>query len=437
MRTHESAGPSRDSASSSPARSSRPRTLDGLQSTLGNAVTTRLITVSRMMTPEAFRESTSTRMPRGRSRITEVDAALAAFQRIPEDDPRARSFALRAVIDACRTYTSRKPADGSRVAGTEELARQAAQARTELDLESVYRGLLEEIDLLLAQNLHTMEQTDQAHMTAQSIPADRFHTMMSGYVEQLGGLRSDDTLPEETRAVIGELMAVVPLVKVLQYPWTGRPGMKLDAAAEGQDQSYSFNVGTQAPGGTPFLLGHIAHELTHVAAHQAFGSSPAMELVESGATVKQVAALAEERRKTLEGLQSALHENAGFTAPQYQLLDEKLSYGAQPGKLESYAIGLAGAGRITEEQKKRLMSWGEAAGAASGTLVEYDTVLNQMLVYLHMWGISEKNPFYVRLLAASGAARTRRDNARGNRSGSGDGETDRGEGGEGSASGTA
>ncbi|MEV0575537.1 hypothetical protein [Streptomyces sp. NPDC050392] len=417
MRTHESAGPTPRPATASTPRTNRPRTLDGLQSTLGNAATTQLITVSRMMTPEAFKESTSTRTPRGRSEITKVDRALEAFQQVPEDNQRARLFALKEVINACSAYTAHKPAGGVRVAGTEQLSQQAEQARLELDLESVYRGLLTDIDHQLAEGLSTIDTTEQAHHTAQLIPAKRFHTMMSGYVQQLGALRGDATMADETRAVIGEVMAVVPMVKVLQYPWTGRPGMKLNPPEEGEDPSYAFNVGTQAPGGTPYLLGHIAHELTHVAANQAFGSSPAMELVESGASVAEVAALAGERKRTLEELRSLLGRSEEFTGPQHQLLDEKLDYGAMPGKLESYALSLGRAKRITSDQQALLISYGEAAGDASGTLVEYDTVVNQMLVYLHMWGISQEHPFHVRLLAASGQARGRRDSSRARREG--------------------
>lgn len=251
MRTHESAGPSPDSVSASPARRHRPGTLDRLQSTLGNAATAQLITVSRMMTPEAFKDSTSTRMPRGRSEITKVDRALEAFQQVPQDDQRAQLFALKDVIDACSAYTSHKTEGGVRVTGTQELSRQAEQARIELDLESVYRGLITEIDQLQAEDRDTMVPTDQAHRTAQLIPAERFHTMMSGYVQQLDALRAHPTLPAETRTVIGELMTVVPLVTVLQYPWSSMPGMKLNPPVEGEDPSFSFGVATQAPGGTP------------------------------------------------------------------------------------------------------------------------------------------------------------------------------------------
>ena len=45
-------------------------------------------------------------------------------------------------------------------------------------------------------------------------------------------------------------------------------------------------------------------------------------------------------------------------------------------------------------------------------MVEYDTVLNQMLVYLELWGISSDNAFYVRLRRAAQAALDYRNAAR-------------------------
>lgn len=149
-----------------------------------------------------------------------------------------------------------------------------------------------------------------------------------------------------------------------------------------------------------------------MAAHQAFGSSPVMELVQSGATDEEVAALAAERKQSLADLKAALTGNPEFDEFQQSMLKEKLVYGGQPQKLEMYASSFAAAKKISAEQKERLVGWGKAAGDASGTLVEYDTVLNQMLIYLHMWQTSQDNPFYVLLRAAARTAYDRRSSAR-------------------------
>lgn len=146
-------------------------------------------------------------------------------------------------------------------------------------------------------------------------------------------------------------MAVVGLVTVKQYPRGGMPGMKLTSAAD-QDPAFTFNVDTQARGGSSFMLGHVAHELTHVAAHQAFGSSPVMELVRAGATDAQVTALAEERRDALARLRRTLEGGAGFSDFQQRMLEEKLGYGGESGKLKKYADSFAAAGKITPSSRR-------------------------------------------------------------------------------------
>ncbi|MYQ42399.1 hypothetical protein B046DRAFT_05823 [Streptomyces sp. LamerLS-316] len=417
MRTHEVAGQTHDTPQVTAARSrSGPRSPGSFQGTAGNAVVARMVTVSRMMTEDQFTQGTGGTSRRDRSQITKVDGALAAFYALPDTRPGARLLALKDIVSACGDYVAHKGGAGSRVAGTNRLGDQARAAQGQLDPEGVFRDLLTVIDRTMEEGKHPgldlRDPAGEALRASQSLPAPRFDAMMRDFVRKLGALREDETLPEETRSVIGELMAVVPLVTVMQYPQGGKGGMKLDPAAAEDDPAFTFNVDTQVRGGTSFLLGHIAHELTHVAAHQAFGSSPVMELVQSGATDQEVAALARERQQTLAELKAALAGSAEFDDFQRDMLEEKLVYGAQPLKLELYASTFEKAGKITAAQKERLVGWGTAAGNASGTLVEYDTVLNQMLIYLHMWRTSQDNPFYVLLRKAAQAAFDRRSRAR-------------------------
>ncbi|MEV1082696.1 hypothetical protein AB0I98_31460 [Streptomyces sp. NPDC050211] len=375
----------------------------------------RRLPVSAMMTEREFKQSTAAPGLRSSSRIADIDEELRAFHALPGSRQGARLLALKAIAESSRAYVAHKQGEGSRVEGAQRLAQQAEAAMQQLNPENVFRDLLTEIDDALREgknpDLDRRSPAGEAQKAAQAVPSDRFHAMMSDYVHKLGRLRDDRTLPAETRAVIEELMAVEPLVTVMQYPRGGMPGIKLNST--GDSAEYTFNVDPQVRGGTSFLLGHIAHEFTHVVAHQAFGSSPVMELVRSGATDAEVGALAAERRRTLNDLKTALAGDREFSEFQQEMLQEKLVYGAQPRTLERYAHNFERSGKITTAQKERLVGWGEAAGNASGTLVEYDTVLNQMLIYLHMWQISQNNPFYVRLRAAAQAAYERRSDARG------------------------
>ncbi|MFD4792547.1 hypothetical protein [Streptomyces anulatus] len=393
-----------------------PRTPGSLQATLGNTAVTRMITVSRMMTEDEFKQSSKrTGGKRNASEISKVDEALRAFYALPDAGEAARWYALRDIVRACEAYVSHKPEGGRRVAGVERLKGEAEGAQAELDASAVFRGLLTEVDRMVTANedpdMDVRLPAGEAQKASQKMSGPAFTTLVDGLIRDLGELRGNEGLPGETRAVIDELMAVVGLVTVKQYPRGGMPGMKLTSAAD-QDPAFTFNVDTQARGGTSFMLGHVAHELTHVAAHQAFGSSPVMELVRAGATDAQVTALAEERRDALAGLRRALGGGAGFSDFQQRMLEEKLVYGGAGGKLKKYADSFAAAGKITPEQQAQLIAWDAAAGPASGTLVEYDTVINQMLVYLHLWETDQNHPFYVELRAAAQVAFDRRSQAR-------------------------
>ncbi|MEU1299248.1 hypothetical protein [Streptomyces shenzhenensis] len=392
-----------------------PVDVEALPAPPATAPRPRPLPVSAMMTEREFKQSTAAPGLRSSSRIADIDEELRAFHALPGSRQGARLLALKAIAESSRAYVAHKQGEGSRVEGTQRLAQQAEAAMRQLNPENVFRDLLTEIDDALREgknpDLDRRIPAGEAQKAAQAVPSDRFHAMMSDYVHKLGRLRDDRTLPAETRAVIEELMAVEPLVTVMQYPRGGMAGIKLNST--GDSAEYTFNVDTQVRGGTSFLLGHIAHEFTHVVAHQAFGSSPVMELVRSGATDAEVGALAAERRRTLNDLKTALAGDREFSEFQQTMLQEKLVYGARPYTLERYAYSFERSGKITTAQKERLVGWGEAAGDASGALVEYDTVLNQMLIYVHMWQTSQNNPFYVRLRAAAQAAYERRSDARG------------------------
>ncbi|MGP3967246.1 hypothetical protein [Streptomyces sp. 6N223] len=101
-----------------------------------------------------------------------------------------------------------------------------------------------------------------------------------------------------------------------------------------------------------------------------------------------------------------------FTGAQYMRLEEKVNYGSQPGRVRVYADNLHHKGQLTDAEAEQLRRWDDLAGGGSGTLVEYDTVLNQMLVYLHLWKTPEDSGLYKLLRAAAAEATAQRQAAR-------------------------
>ncbi|MEU3598523.1 hypothetical protein ABZ714_07285 [Streptomyces sp. NPDC006798] len=367
-----------------------------------------------------------------RAGIGAVDTALRALHGLPENaGPMERIGAFMKVVGASDGYLKYLgDGGGPRAEGVRALGE---QARTEGSLlgEETFRQRLEALDTLLREGrLHEGPSLPgEAQRSALAIRPERFHSITDELVQELFSLGEDSSLPDVTRSVIEELKEVKRLVTVMQY---GKGGMKLTSPTDAPP-AFTFNVDTQARSGTSFLLGHIAHELTHVAAFQTFGSSPVMELAPSGTTTDDIQRLAGERSAALGRLRTELDRSDVFGGPRdvrRLLLEEKLVYGRQKGKLEQYAntfwdaklkweeeAARPGAAvpaepparQLTAHEKARLLAWDKAAGDASGTLVEYDTVLNQMLVYMHQWGIPADNPFYALLREEAETAYTRRN----------------------------
>ncbi|MGV9316080.1 hypothetical protein ACWDR0_28415 [Streptomyces sp. NPDC003691] len=390
----------------------------GAQHTRGTSSASALQSGDGVMSLKQFQDATSSTGFRSKSEIGRVDEALRQFKSLGNARAMDQLLALSRIVRECDTYVNHKGDKGTvnnRVLGTQQLSDQAKAQKAQMASTTLFRDLLAETDRVLDRGENPDRDNrvlgGEAQGVARALTGDEFKTLMDGYVEDLRALQDDPTLPDITRNVIQELMDVVPLVTVMEYPKTGNPGMKFIPGGDAPS-TYSFNVDTQARGGTSFLLGHMAHEFTHVAAHRAFSSSAVMELVRSDSTDQQVRELAAERKQTLEDLNSAREGNPAFGDFQQNMLQEKLVYGSQPYKLARYATNFGATGKITSEEKARLLRWDEAAGDASGTLVEYDTVLNQMLVYLHMWGTAPENTFYTKLREAAETAYQRRENSR-------------------------
>jgi hypothetical protein len=54
----------------------------------------------------------------------------------------------------------------------------------------------------------------------------------------------------------------------------------------------------------------------------------------------------------------------------------------------------------------------QSNGRLNLTIVEYDTVINQIMVYMHIWDMPQNNAFYTKLRDAAQEAFNQRDTAR-------------------------
>ncbi len=225
------------------------------------------------------------------------------------------------------------------------------------------------------------EQADAAAAVQRMIASD---------LDGLQEIADDPSAPQLTRTLIAELLAHRPAVAFS----AGTPGTSLSGSADAP--KYKMRHLLSQPQGRVERLGSLAHEMTHVDVGEAYGNTELLLICRRGMTAHQMVALAEERAAKITGLRGLLDDGVTATPGRRQLVDNKLDYVTRPGQLGKYIVG-PGAG-LDPDQKKILLDVVKRAEAKSTALVEYDTVLTQLLVYLHSWGVPQTHLFYQRVL---------------------------------------
>jgi hypothetical protein len=121
--------------------------------------------------------------------------------------------------------------------------------------------------------------------------------------------------------------------------------------------------------------------------------------------------LVDHRNAAVDDLYSLLAAHQGLTDRQQQLFEGKLDYVRRKGRLESYAANFRDNGKIDAATYDRLIALATLTKPNGGLLVEYDTVLNQLLIYLHQWGVDPQTPLYARTLQLAEQQRQERRQA--------------------------
>lgn len=217
--------------------------------------------------------------------------------------------------------------------------------------------------------------------------------MLNRDMNALVAMAQDGTLPKVTRDTLTEVTSQRGKVTLSQ----GMPGTKKEAPGD-----YRMKHELNQSEGKIERLGSLAHELTHVAAGESYDNTSILLLCQRGLSKQEMLKLAKERAGHARNLTSLLTDDM-VTSRQQDLIENKIAYTTRSGRMLSY-IGSFKAqlkSEVGEEQFKELEEVAMEEMEDSATLVEYDTVLTQLLVYLHSWEVPENHPFYkeVRRLA--------------------------------------
>jgi hypothetical protein len=361
-----------------------------------------------LMDEKAFK--TATTAPGPRDKIAVIDRTLAQYNALdkvkPRDYPKLLAQ-LRALFQACNTYKQQRP-DSKRTAGVNTLMKQIAKEELALvPLAAYYQDpdpvrkfehleTAQEIVLKIARDPDykraegTQETIDLINANANVLSdSGNAAAAVQRDIDELRKLADRDTMPNVLKAVIKECTATANTRQLDMK--INRPGLMYNTA-NGATQKYVLNHATEQYLGKKFRMGSLLHELTHCSIAETFNNTCVMLAIKPTATDAEMLALARLRNAKIARLQHLLTASTMDAQLKSECID-KASY-ATGTKFASYVgafkkcLGDAMVARL-----KNLIAQGMAS-----ELVEYDTVINQMALWCHLWGVPENEPAYAELL---------------------------------------
>jgi len=184
------------------------------------------------------------------------------------------------------------------------------------------------------------------------------------------------------------------------------PGMASGAVLAGQKErdrgiteKYRLDMQMAQAEGSPERLSSLVHEMTHIAVQETFGNTAIHLAFKKTAADNEVLALSRVRTEQCQALSRLLEETRKQWSPgQYRVLKEKTEYpinASGKNTLRSYADAFKKKGELTQTEYDRIINLADQG--ANNTLIEFDTVINQMMFLMTAWNVPEKNKFYAKL----------------------------------------
>jgi hypothetical protein len=161
-------------------------------------------------------------------------------------------------------------------------------------------------------------------------------------------------------------------------------------------------------------LGTLVHEMTHISVGKSYNNTKAFLSYAKNTTVPQIIALSDLRTKRINNLKALLAADKTFSNPQRNKITEQLNYALSQDKMENY-MNIATKDKTPESiaaANNINTAIVQSNGRLNLTIVEYDTVINQIMVYMHIWDMPQNNAFYTKLRDAAQEAFNQRDTAR-------------------------
>jgi len=182
----------------------------------------------------------------------------------------------------------------------------------------------------------------------------------------------------------------------------------------GSKTKYTLNHNILVDGGHRFRLGSLVHELTHVCVAEAFGNSVLMLSMPLDASDDDYLSVGQHRKTMLGTLLAQVESDSEINSDVFTRsglksnLVTQCNYGMSSKLATNYVPNLKT--RLEGEEGPDFVPWilGLANRGLGAEIIEYDSVVNQMLVWCFMNNLSPTNPVYVELEHLANEEKARR-----------------------------
>lgn len=381
-----------------------------------------------------------------RNKIKPVDKALAEYLEAVATKPAGQAYPdvknalnkLQTLRSACEQYGMDRP-NSDRMGGVDQVMKLMkhelpalrfivqAEDRTGAEAKRLLMQAREvTVDAsraLSIQEFNPMEWLNSAIGCINSVKAgvvkkgETISEDMAGLVmddiETLKNMSSNEEVPGVIRAMLKQITSSRIVSQI--SPGVNTPGAKFNET-RGAGKKYTLNHRLVYDGGSRMRLGAIVHELTHVNVAEAFDHSVIMLAMPRDATDEDFLRVSRERKAKLQALAETLESDPEIGNEVFGRMGVKVNINTQiryasSDKLTRYMSNLKP--RLDAEEGKEFCERmtalnGQGLGAE---IIEYDSVINQSLIWCHLHDVPETNPVYKQLATLAGENMVRRARA--------------------------
>lgn len=393
-----------------------------------------------VMTLDEFRKSTATPGVRSLSKVSAIDNELKAFHEANARKPKSYtnlSGAAMKLYQTAKGFKSSNP-DSARMPGIDTLIKEIVIEHAILSKLADFEKETDELrkfEIIETVQENFFKQSGRSELNNKKLEGEIF-TLLSTLVnsasrmgeafvlrdiDELKKIGNDHATPGLLRSVIAECTAARNTQ--LMDAANGKPGLKYNTT-RGATQKYSLSHAMEQSLGKRFRMGSLLHELTHLSIAQIFDNTCLMLAIGKSATDAEILAMAKARNGKIQALIAQIDrdlpefdrmtamaiEQMGVTRNRlYVEFKEKALYPVS-GKFANQYLRVFKA-KMDPTEHARLVTL--AGQGLDCELIEYDTVINQMLLWSHLYGMDPGCGTYTALEAMVREAHGYRTRARG------------------------